>query len=221
MNECVYHRIKPKNYYRYAIWKGIQSGAIKYEDNMDHFISPCSSNPITSTKQIAVFNEDEIRAYFRFQEVKKQRKKPYQIVVGLICHAEDDLKYPLPSQYDDTIQVWIHMTDLKDAVGRLSFVHRMMVTRNVFIEIQASQFEWKSESLGAEIMRRLRTLSNAEDFEVKEVFSYGLKGSWYESRVNVTGNKLAQAYSAPFTLFSEKQDMDDNRIKEWQRLEFL
>jgi len=221
LNECIYRRIQPKNYYRFAIWKGIHDGVIRYEDNMDHFFPPCSSHPYTSTKQISAFQEDQIKSYFQFEEIHKQRKKPYQVVIGLVCRADDDLTFPMPEQYDNKIQIWVNFTDLKDATARLSFVHRMMVTKNVFVEIQADQFKWKPESLGAEVMKRMRTLSNAEEFEVLEIFSYGIKGPWYEPTTNLVGNKLAQAYTCPFTVFSKRKDTDESRTREWHRLQAL
>lgn len=223
LNECCYQRLKPESYYRYALWKALHDGTIQFEDNWDHFVPPCSKGRIASTRQVSTFQEDRVKNYFRFEEPQKNRTKPFQIIMVVVSSPEDDMVYELPEKYQNHVQIWIHLTDLKDQVARLSFIHRMLVCKNIFVEIKASDFDWRSESLGAEIMRRVRKLSEGETFEVTHVFSHGITGTWEQTQANLVGNKLAQTYHSPFSVLTVFQAGKDNmnRTQERERLSFL
>lgn len=222
LNECIYQNIKPEHYYRYSVWKGIQDGNILYEDNEDHFIAPCSQVPVTTTRAVSVFSEEQIQSFFRFKQVAKNREKPHKILLNIICNPHDDIHFDAWTQNKDTVQVWVHLTDLKDASSRLSFFHRMIVNQNIFIEIQPNKFKWKPESVAAEVMRRLRSLSQNEPFSVTRVCSYWVSKDWRESLCNEIGNKLAMAYETGFDPFTvSEEQMNDNDLAEWQRLSHL
>jgi len=220
LNECCYVKIAPQNYYGYAYKKARENKSLLYGNNLDHLVPPCFGGPITTTKYVAVFDEAKVRSYFEFEEPQKDRSSPYKIVLIVSCHASDDLIYVLPEKYKNTLQIWVNLTNLSNPRARLSFLHRMIVCKNVFIEILGSQFQWDCEKIGAEVMRKIRLMGNNETFEVLEVFSYGANGKLYESKANIIGNKLSKVYSAPFSIL-QLNEQEGKISPEMQRLKML
>lgn len=215
-NECSYTRVEDK--YAYAVRKGVADQKIRYVNNRDHFVPPCSSAPVTTVREIgAVYQADQVRELLHFEELQKDRTtRPAPIVLAVIAAPQDDLTYVLPARHDASIQVWVHLTELTDPDQRLSFACRMIVRRNVFVELYLKGLQYNTEKMGAEVMKQLKELSHNADFQVLEVFSYPSGGPSTQRLANELGNKLARTYACPFVSFSRDEPVKDER--EWQRL---
>jgi len=221
-NECCYVTLTPQNYISYAYRKALKDQVLIYQSNLDHSIAPCSGYPITTTKMITVFNEETIRGYFQFEEPQKTRVTPYEIVLIVGCYAALDLMYAIPDKYKNTIQIWVNIMDKSNATDRLSYLHRMIVCKNVFIEIEGAQVQWNTEKMAAEIMRKIRFMGNNENFKVHEVFSFAADKATnrYELSANIVANKLAAVYATPFSILSEVSPAQA-KSPEFQRLKML
>lgn len=220
-NECSYTQVEDK--YAYAVRKGVADHKIRYWDNRDHFVPPCSASPVATVQEVgAVYEAAQVRELLQFEEIKKDRTtRPAPIVLAVMAAPQDDLTYVLPARYDATVQVWVHLTELTDSDLRLSFTHRMIVSRNVFVELYLKGLQYNTEKMGAEVMKQLKTLSHQEDFQVLEVFSYptdaqAQQPNFTQRLANELGNKLARTYACPFSPFSRNEPVKDER--EWQRL---
>jgi hypothetical protein len=201
----------------YALRKGTVDKRILYKNNRDHFVSACSSNTVKSLRRFSSpYNIEEVRSFLQFEEVAKDRStRPLPIVIAVVDSVADSLKYSLPLKYASNIHVWVYLSKTEDYSERLSFTHRMIVSRNVFMDVAV--LKTNSETVGANIMRQLRLLSNGEAFVVLEVFSYAHRG-----QPNEVGNKLAKTYNSPFSPFQENQEnLEMVNREEWLRLHHL
>lgn len=217
-NECSYRTTDDK--YAYAVQKGLADERIRYLNNADHFVPPCASSPVKTVHEVgAVYELDQVRALFQFTEVAKDRSaRPLPLVLAVMASPTDDLTYPLPESHAGHVQVWVHLTELDQPDARLSFTCRMIVSRNVFIEIFTPALQHQAEKIGAEVMKQLKILSRDEAFHVLDVFSHpsAATATAAQRLANDVGNKLARTYSCPFVAFSRDEKVADER--EWQRL---
>lgn len=217
LNECIYSDVGKGSFQEkiaFAVETGIRHGQIKYIDNHDRFVPACSSSEITSTKHVGDLNPLEVRQLLQFEEPKKDRSKPFKIVMCVISEAKDDLIYTLPAEHESTIQVWVLLNEHVHPRDRLAFAHRMIVKKNIVVEVIAKDFEHSSEKIGAEVMKQISAISGNERFQVVSVFSY-----LEPVLANQVGNKLGRAYNAPFTKFSKDETVKDQR--EWMRHRYV
>jgi hypothetical protein len=231
LNECSFTQLKPAQYFQYAYRYATQNQQILYKNNLDHFFPPCSSQPITTTKYVPVFDEARVRQFFEYEEPHKKRGSPFEIVLIITCHADDDMTYSIDKKYKNIVQIWVHLMTPKatrDSSARLSFLHRMIVAKNVFLEISGSRLHWKADQMGAEVMRRIRQMSQDHnqqehhhhtEYKVLDVISYKHRddGDWYENQSNIVANKLAQAYNAPFSIFTQNTATTIEQMSEYER----
>lgn len=221
-NENAYRTVPPasnEDAYAYAWRQGVTDRRVRYVDNRDHFVPPCAARTVSTVRAVgAVYDPAAVRAWLHFHETAKDRtSRPVPLVLAVMAQPRDDLTHPLPSRYAGHVQVWVHLTDLLDADARLAFTHRMIVSRNVFVEIYLPGLHYDAEKVGAEIMKQLKKLSQDTAFHVSEVFSHAPSGRGPQQPLaNAVGNKLARTYSCPFAVFPEAEPRTDER--EWQRL---
>lgn len=222
LNECTFHHT-PADPLEYAMQKAVHDRRIRYVDNHDHFMPPCSAAAVTTVYEAGPrYEPAHIRALLQFEEVHQERlTRPFRIVLAVVAGVSDDLEYRIPDSYAAHVQVWVHLTTLDDPQARLSFICRMIVRRHVFIELDLTQDSSpRVESLGARVMKQLRHLGHQESFQVLTVFSYDtVTGPRRRDLANAVGNKLARAYECPFVPFSSTTPIPDER--EWQRLRHL
>jgi len=224
-NECVFkydrnNQPELKTLLSYTYRLAIEEKQLKYINNQDHFVTPCSTRPTlsSSTKKMSVFNENSVKDYFHFEESNKDRSsKPFKIVIVLMSEWTDDLTYEIDPKYNNVVQVWINLFQKVHHGKRLSFLHRMLVKKNVFIELDAQSFGWNHEQIGAEIMKQLIKVSNNEKFEILETFSYmGNNSSTVCRNCNVIANKIGKVYSCPVSVFlppTSSDNQERNRLK--------
>jgi hypothetical protein len=210
-NECVYRPMDEAQRFSYAVWKAVQTRAVKYEDNRDHFSS-------SHTTRLLVAEEDEAAELLKFEEVAKNRDAPFRLTLFVVDQYDADLKAydMLPEAYDARIQIWIYISSSSKPSAQLSFVHRMVVNKNLFLEIVPTPFP-TTEALGAEVMRRLRQFSKQQEFQVEEVLSPGPQEA---VRCNDVAQKLATAYHAPYTVMGRTKREHTN-LAERKRLAYL
>lgn len=154
------------------------------------------------------YHLQHVKSLLHYAEVEKDRKtRPLPLVLCIINNPRDDLQVKVPSEFDSMIQVWVRVVfqGTKElARDRLSILHRMIVSRNVYIELE--QQSSNEEQLGARIMRELFERSGdkgtKEKFRVAAVFSFG---------TNKVAKKLALAYDTVFQEFATltESDRDD------------
>ena len=68
-------------------------------------------------------------------------------------------------------------------------------------------------------MKEVKKFSENTEFKVLDVFSYPHEKNYYENLSNIIGNKLANAYSCPFSIFLTEGEKVDT--KEYARLSTL
>ena len=221
LNECVYQKLTEKNYFKYALTKGLQDKTVRFYNNKDHFIGSCSSLPLKNTQKLVVYDEKNVRQMLRFTVKNKERSKPYKIVVCIINEYIHNLKFTLPTEYENKIQMWVYLGQPDKHSQRLSFLSRVMVTNNFFLEIDPTTHNYNSESIGAFVMKHLRsTVTNVEDLTVKQIFSYGLQSNSSTQMCNEVGNKLAKTYECPYNVFVQSK-WDENHMNEFKKLQYL
>ena len=223
-NECCYVFSRDTQLYvnciRYAYKRAFRDGQLFCKHNQDHFIAPCSAAPIKNTKKVTKFQESDLEALFYHEEKIKNRETPIPIVLAVIYDADHVLQMHVPQIYQENIQIWVYLYDKIDAVKRLSFLHQMLSLKNVFIEVDISTFPSNTaENVGAYIMKEVKKFSENTEFKVLDVFSYPHEKNYYENLSNIIGNKLANAYNCPFSIFLTEGERVDT--KEYARLSML
>lgn len=162
-----------------------------YVDNPDRFIPPCSTSLVkTVTYAGPVYDPTKIKALLHFNEIHKDRQsRPVQIVLCVVNSTSEDVI--LGDPYSSSIQVWVRTIKKKDNPHqRLSFIHRMIVQHHAFIEVPHTDNE---ETVGAEIMKQLRSMSNGTEFKIKAVCAV---------TPNTLATKLARVYETTVTELS-------------------
>lgn len=223
VNECVYQSLKESQYLKYALTKGLQDQSVRFYNNADHLIGSCSSSALKNTNKFLVFEEDKVRQLLRFTVKNKDRSKPYQLVLCFIHDYFHNLQMTLPPEYDNRLQMWIYVGPFNYSSQRLSFLSRVMVTNNSFLEIDPSHYDYKSESIGAYVMKHLRNMiQQPADLKIQEVYSYGLSDDYSSQLCNEIGNKIAKTYECPYNTFNANvEEWDDNHMNEIKRLQYL
>lgn len=221
MNENVYVQNgifgRPENkVYQYAVWKGLRTGKIEYAHNRDHLSMPCPNKEVASTRRFSSFTADELIPYLKFEKVHKRRKSPFEMVLCVTYDTRADLTFTLPEKYQTAIHMWVIVRSHTPVHERISIAHRMKVQENLFIELDPSKFENKAESLGAEVVKRIKRLTNDPD-AIRVVEVYGHE-PYQEKLTNQVANKLAQFYQSAFSTFVTTHPTDQSERLRLSRL---
>jgi hypothetical protein len=184
----------------YAVEKAIEDKRILYRNNRDHFSTSFDVSRVSSSKKISSVS-DALRMVEPLRKCDKVPSFQNKFVLCVICDPSDDLNYPLQQEYDGRNVVWVKLTHMSQPERRLSFIHRMVAGKNLFIEIATSKFDYDVEKVTVEIMRRLKELKGRNSFLVDKVFSYPPTGSPKTIFTNKVSNKVASVYEAGFRMF--------------------
>jgi len=182
-NECIYSQSNLPNFAAmklYAVNQGKSLKTILYKNNADHIIPPCSALPITSTKHAKHIPVD-LRSLFQYEEPIKMHDQ--DIVIVVINQNWEDLFFCPPLQFQHCTQLWVCPLT-KNTSKRLSFIHRMKVTKNMYIELASKDTE-------KNCVRVMRNLKGGRMRGVKCVCSH---------KANKIGNRLAQIYDLPLEI---------------------
>ena len=179
-NECIYSQSNLPNFAAmklHAVNKGKSLKTILYKNNADHIIPPCSALPITSTKH-AKYIPADLRSLFQYEEPMKMHDQ--DVVIVVINQNWEDLFFCPPLQFQHYKQIWACPLT-KITSKRLSFIHRMKVTKNMYIELTLKDTEKNC----------VRVMRDLKGKRVKCVCSY---------KANKTANRLAQIYDLPLEI---------------------
>lgn len=207
-----------RHLYRHALSQGLRSRVIQYVNNRDHFSAPCRKKllGLTSTRKFTTYKVDDLVPLFKFEKVHKRRKAPFDMVLCVTNNIEADVTYSLPEKYATAIHMWVIVNKLQPVHARISLHHRMRVQESMYLELNAETFQWKAESMAAEVIRRIRRLTkDPEAINVVEVFTH----AHFQDRVSYdTGFKLSQMYQTSLSTLSNQHPFD---TQERQRLQLL
>jgi hypothetical protein len=223
-NECVYTKVDPKYQIAYAVSKGLRTGTIAYANNRDHLTISHNPMTISSIKKISTQrSEDTIFKYFKYTDRQLGFDNPVKVVVCVIGNNTDDQYVKLPTNTDSTVKIWVKLSTISHDSARLSFLHRMLAGRHMFVEISPDGST--DEQYSVRIIRSLRSLLKSP-FVVTRVFSYGMKENLSNKILsNEIANKLAIYFQSLFEILPPQdiqllQD-DTNYLAEQQRRSFL
>jgi hypothetical protein len=184
----------------FAVAKAVEDKRILYHNNRDHFSISFDLSRVSSSKKISSVS-DALRMIEPLRKGDKVPSFQNNFVLCVICDPSDDLNYPLQQEYDERNVVWVKLTHMSQPERRLSFIHRMVAGKKLFIEIATSKFDYDVEKVTVEIMRRLKELNGRNPFLVDKVFSYPPTGSPKTIFTNKVSNKVASVYEAGFRMF--------------------
>lgn len=207
---------------QYVTLKGLTEKTILFQDNLDMLsFSFANDNLITSITSIdsKPVPLELIGKYLKYEEKNKSTKKTFNLVLIVVQNHTDDASILIPSSlYQECIKLWVKVSELGDGYDRLSFVHRMIATHSMFVELVPSQFK-NIEEITVDIVKNIRSLSNGEVFNVKNVLSYGIDDSY--QLINNISNKLASFYDTVYEVFPSDVELDDMDKSENTRLQNL
>jgi hypothetical protein len=205
-NECWYRTVAPPKQLRHAVREGVKSKLIRFKDNRDGLTKACLDEGVTKEPM--------------FQRAAKDRTQPFRVTLCLIGQGQaDDRDIHLPEEFDTVIQIWVRLSDVKDSLQRLKFMHRMIVTNNVFVEVVPQNFNNSDEQCAVETVRRIRNMVGSQPLNVSHVFSY-LPTAATEF-VNSVAHKVAAVYEVPAVPFPTSDRQSSSWKAEVARLQAL
>ena len=191
----------------------MDQGTIKYGNNRDHFWLPCSktkplrdsidSYPSLRRIEPHITTADVKRMVNSAIEIRKDRTRPFKISIHIVASYTEDREYTSDSKVTE-IWVVIPRPAYFFPHNRLSFIHRMVIQQNIFLEMTD---ELDIEKIGADIMRQITDLARKEEFKVQVVHSYGESRDKYEKTCHGVGQALIKAYGCPYENFRRIKSM--------------
>ncbi len=188
----------------YALAKAVHDRNIKWGDNADHVVIPCS--PLGPKSVVAVDPSLPTRSLQSLFAHTSVHKRPDQAVIVLTDQHDGDMTWDLGGLPADTVQLWVADSDSMSPHQRVSLHARTMAASNLIAEVRARTLN--AEQLGAKVMRRVRALSKHAKVKVVKVV-----GPASSQKLMRAGNRLAQVYDTefdPVKALAEAPDGKDN-----------